>query len=168
MQGILPFGQPAKRCSFCGVVKPLDDFHRARKRGDGRQTVCRECNIRQMIRYHAENPELCRARIKTRADRLKGINRTRVMEYLLEHPCVDCGMADPVTLEFDHLRDKWLNVSELSNRAIPWEVVAQEIGKCEVVCANCHRRRTCERLDSFRVRALRELRRQQGAEPGDR
>lgn len=33
----------SKRCSRCGEVKPLDDFHRHRSRRDGRQPFCKAC-----------------------------------------------------------------------------------------------------------------------------
>ena len=67
-----------------------------------------------------------------------------VVAYLREHPCVDCGEEDPVVLEFDHLRDKKFPISKgLTDRN--WQDVLDEIAKCEVVCANCHRRRTAKR-----------------------
>ena len=62
---------------------------------------------------------------------------------------MDCGQNDPVVLEFDHLRDKRFNVgSGLPYRN--WESILAEIQKCEVVCANCHRRRTSRRIGAVR------------------
>ncbi len=72
------------------------------------------------------------------------------MKYFSTHPCCDCGETDPLVLEFDHLRDKRFNIGS----ALPyrnWESILAEIEKCEVVCANCHRRRTGRRLGSVRV-----------------
>ena len=71
-----------------------------------------------------------------------------MIQYLLAHPCVDCGIGDPVVLEFDHLPE-FTKSFEIA-RAIPastrsWSTIAEEIAKCEVVCANCHRRRTAMR-----------------------
>jgi hypothetical protein len=67
-----------------------------------------------------------------------------LLAYLREHPCVDCGESDPVVLEFDHLRDKEFCVGQgFWDRR--WQSVLDEIAKCEVVCANCHRRRTARR-----------------------
>jgi hypothetical protein len=67
-----------------------------------------------------------------------------LIAYLDEHPCVDCDETDPLELEFDHLRDKEFAISS-GFRERNWESVLEEIGKCEVVCANCHRRRTARR-----------------------
>jgi hypothetical protein len=36
-------------------------------------------------------------------------------------------------------------------RGWPWSTVRAEIAKCEVVCSNCHRRRTYDRQGSWRV-----------------
>jgi hypothetical protein len=49
-----------------------------------------------------------------------------------------------MVLEFDHLRDKEFSISKgLVDRN--WQSVLDEIAKCDVVCANCHRRRTAKR-----------------------
>jgi hypothetical protein len=67
-----------------------------------------------------------------------------IVAYLREHPCADCGEADPLVLEFDHLRDKKFSIASVW-RDHKWETVLDEMAKCEVVCANCHRRRTARR-----------------------
>lgn len=67
-----------------------------------------------------------------------------LVDYLREHPCADCGETDPVVLEFDHLRDKKFGIGK-GFRERKWESVLEEIAKCDVVCANCHRRRTAKR-----------------------
>ena len=150
----LPFDdlpEPTKRCSRCKEVKSYSAFHRDRSRRDGIQAYCRECNIAVAKQFHAKNPDHCRARISRRAKRLRVANQVRVFRYLLEHPCCDCGEADPVVLEFDHVSGtKVANVSALLLKE--WRVILEEIAKCEVVCANCHRRRTAERLGSLRFR----------------
>lgn len=79
----------------------------------------------------------------------------RLHQYYLSHPCVDCGETDPVVLvvlECDHLQDKLMDVSNMIRRVWAWRRIALEIAKCDVVCANCHRRRTYRRGNSLRSR----------------
>lgn len=67
----------------------------------------------------------------------------RIRAYLSAHPCVDCGEANIVTLDFDHTNatTKTMAVGAMVGRR-SWEAIEAEIGKCVVRCANCHRRRT--------------------------
>jgi hypothetical protein len=74
-------------------------------------------------------------------------NRRFVEEYLLSHPCVDCGLLDPLVMEFDHVRGRKRSaVSTLVSAAASIIVIQTEIAKCVVRCANCHRRRTAVTL----------------------
>ena len=57
-------------------------------------------------------------------------------DYLKKHPCVDCGEKNPIVLEFDHLRDKLIEVSRLVQYT-SINKVQSEIEKCEIRCANC-------------------------------
>jgi hypothetical protein len=49
-------------------------------------------------------------------------------------------------LDFDHLKDKKYNISRMIHDGFSWAAIKKEIAKCEVVCANCHRVRTHNRL----------------------
>lgn len=70
------------------------------------------------------------------------------MKYLETHPCVDCGENDPVVLEFDHVRgEKEFNIADVARNAVGREKLQEEIQKCEVRCANCHRRKTKRERD---------------------
>ena len=67
-----------------------------------------------------------------------------LLDFFAENPCLDCGEKDPIVLEFDHLGDKDFNIAK-GIRDRNWKTVLAEIAKCDVVCANCHRRRTARR-----------------------
>ena len=136
-----------KRCSTCKVVKPLDAFNRLRSAKDGRQHACRECNAA----YHSANWDRHMGQIRARRKRRKAAARAFILDHLRAHPCTDCGETDIVVLEFDHLRDKRANVSSLMSTSEIWRI-EEEIAKCEVVCANCHRRRTARRANTYRHR----------------
>jgi hypothetical protein len=88
---------------------------------------------------------------EARRKRERAESRTRyLIEYFRAHPCADCGESDPLVLEFDHLRDKRFEVTnQFASRN--WQEILDEISKCEVVCANCHRRRTARRAGYLRA-----------------
>ena len=102
--------------------------------------------------YHKEYYKTRRDKAKLRKstkDRSKKI-RQQVWDYLLEHPCVDCGISDPVVLEFDHVTDdKVITISKAMQRGWAYDKILSEISKCEVRCANCHRRRTHIQFNRF-------------------
>jgi hypothetical protein len=61
--------------------------------------------------------------------------------------CVDCAIRYPYyVMDFDHVRGaKLAAIGHLVNSTVPLQVLLDEIAKCEVVCANCHRERTHQR-----------------------
>jgi hypothetical protein len=76
--------------------------------------------------------------------------RGKVYDYLSIHSCVDCGESDPVVLEFDHVREKkeW-DIAKMLTQAYSWDTILKEIAKCDVRCANCHKRRTAKQFGYY-------------------
>lgn len=56
--------------------------------------------------------------------------------------CQQCGEMDPACLDFHHLNpeEKSFNVGGLKGGLHNPEKVREEIAKCVVLCANCHRK----------------------------
>lgn len=139
---------PSKYCPDCGHNKPLADFHKDKCRKDGYHIYCKiHHNLRQKQytdknRKKINNQKLYRRQTHT--------NRKKLLEYLQNHPCVDCGETDVIVLEFDHLSDKKYNVARLVATSSTWTKIETEIRKCEVVCANCHRRRTAKKFNYWK------------------
>jgi hypothetical protein len=93
-----------------------------------------------------------RHRNKTHNGERRIRNTQYVWDYLREHPCIVCGESDPVVLDFDH-RDsghKRGNICDMSRCSLGLETIKEEIGKCDILCANCHRRRTAEQQDWYK------------------
>jgi L-lysine 2,3-aminomutase len=117
--------------------------------------MCRSCRSAYHRRHYLANKRQYIAHA-AKSKKRQRIKRTRlILEFFATHPCVDCGETDPVVLEFDHLHDKAFEVTQgLEWRS--WQRILEEIEKCEVVCANCHRRRTARRRGALRVALLAE------------
>lgn len=75
-----------------------------------------------------------------------------MLTHLDGRSCVDCGENDPVVLEFDH-RDGVEKEDAVARLIVScrWAEVAAEIAKCDVRCANCHRRRTAAQFGWARL-----------------
>lgn len=126
----------------------LSEFNVRAASPDGRQSVCRRCNAVRSRRYYAENLEKHRKAVAAQVAKTRAAHLERIGEYLLEHPCVDCGEADIRVLDFDHRdgEDKTGEVMKLAKAAYSWRRVSAEIAKCDVRCRNCHAKVTYERL----------------------
>lgn len=70
--------------------------------------------------------------------------RAALLEFLLTKRCIDCGENDPVVLEFDHVdsKKKFKGIGTMLSGHYSWKSVLGEIEKCEIRCANCHRKKT--------------------------
>ncbi len=62
-----------------------------------------------------------------------------ISQHLATHPCVDCGIANPALLDFDHVRgSKLFAISDALYERVTRSELRQEIEKCEIRCRNCH------------------------------
>jgi hypothetical protein len=125
-----------KRCSRCGLNKPLAEFNVSNE--FGHQFYCRDCQGA----WYRDNRTRHIANVTVNTERYRGRNIAFVLEYLKSHPCVDCGETDPMVLEFDHVRGKRHTISKLKWASASLEDIEQEIARCDVRCVNCHIRRT--------------------------
>ncbi len=76
----------------------------------------------------------------------------REISKIKSKPCMDCaGTFPPCAMDFDHLdpTTKLANIGNMRGRA--WAKVLAEIGKCDLVCSNCHRVRTDQRRQAKRA-----------------
>lgn len=132
-----------KRCTRCKREKSLDEFNFKIKSKGLRQYHCKDCS-RLYVRSHYErNRKYYLFKARKRNARIRREIKTYIWTYLSNHPCEDCGERDPIVLEFDHISDK---INDIANmyRNYTLTIVKEEINKCQVRCANCHRRKTAK------------------------
>lgn len=128
-----------KVCSKCKKEKPRSEFNTRGKAQWNKGKLRSQCKVCEKS-YQSQTPEKVLARVYATRKR----NKEFLWKYLLEHPCIDCGETDPIVLEPDHLdpTQKTDGVSRLVHNTRSLAAIEAELDKCEIVCANCHRRRT--------------------------
>lgn len=133
------------------MIKGTDDYSRHPPEIGKRDPYCRPCRAEYGREHYEKNRQRYIDQAKKRTEKVLAERMQFLLEHFSSHPCVDCGETDVAVLEFDHLGEKAFNVSS-GVRDRGEEAFYEEIAKCEVVCANCHRRRTARRGGFFRTR----------------
>lgn len=141
-----------KLCTKCKASKPLEEFYKNVRSKDGLQHRCIVCV--KACEKEAYGNDVRKEQIKSVNSKNSLRNQELFWQYLLRHPCVDCGESNPLTLEMDHvvrLNDgKVKRVSGMLHGGFAWRTIEAEIAKCEVRCASCHTIRTAEQNESWR------------------
>lgn len=125
-----------KVCNSCNEEKTLDDFRRDKNRIDGRRSSCKICDrSRQMSLWHERYSEKYKERRQAaRDDRRQLINEAKTCG------CIFCGEKEPVCLDFHHVNEEEKDYGVSAMLTFSRERILEEIAKCIVVCANCHRK----------------------------
>jgi hypothetical protein len=103
------------------------------------------------ISHHLGNGQKEKARNRQTVSRHK--NRTWMKDYKESRPCADCGEFYPAhVMDFDHLpdHDKSFGLANAHSHISSLSKIQEEVLKCDVVCANCHRVRTFNRKQHLR------------------
>ena len=133
-----------KQCIKCKNIKNISQFNFKNKITGRRNARCKTCTRRDIRKAYYKKREYYVAYRYKRNEMIRSQIRKFVYGYLSIHSCVDCGVNDPIILQFDHVRGvKKESVSYMANsRRFSLQDIVKEIEKCEVRCANCHTRKT--------------------------
>lgn len=128
-----------KQCGMCKELLPkTDEFFATRKdrKENEFQHNCRECQ-KEYRKKHYENNKIKyvnKAKLQTKkmVDWFLGIKS--------KLKCEVCGEDRHWVLDFHHTdpKQKDFEVSKMI-RSVSKETILNEISKCKVLCANCHR-----------------------------
>lgn len=134
----------AKQCYKCTLTKPLEDFHFKSKDRTKRSDLCKVCQNEYVKGHYQLKKKKYLAKAQERR-----IRYTQLIRDLKESkPCMDCKQKYPAcVMDFDH-RDpskKKGTISIMVSKSGIDKTLA-EIKKCDLVCSNCHRIRTDNRL----------------------
>jgi hypothetical protein len=126
-----------KKCTDCLEMKDITEFSINKTKKDNHNYRCKVCQRRYFKRYYIKNKQRHIDRVKER------ITKTQkwLREYKDSLKCEKCGFDNPLALDFHHIDpiEKEMTISSivLTGRSI--SRILEEITKCTVLCANCHR-----------------------------
>jgi len=108
---------------------------------DGCEPLCANCHKKR----HDRRPSVVReetAPPRTKRERLQ----QWTVEYRRHTGCQRCSEADPVCLQFHHSdpEGKTASVGKLISDSAPEAEIREEVSRCIVLCANCHRKEHVE------------------------
>ncbi len=100
--------------------------------------VSKEANRAYQKKWYEANKEIHKQRVA----RQKKRSRDWFNEYKQGLSCARCGEADIACLDFHHTdpTTKEFAIGVGAHRGRSVETLLAEIAKCEVICANCHRK----------------------------
>ena len=134
-----------KTCIVCKQNKPTSEFNKNKNHTDGLSKFCRDCCKASNKKYYENNKRKSHDARNELRKKQRVLCKKLVWDYLKDHPCVDCGESDPVVLEFDHVRGvKAYNICNMRAQGYSLVTLMDEISKCVIRCANCHKRKTAK------------------------
>lgn len=111
-----------KVCSKCGIEKPITEFYKHGRNSKGEQTYRSDCKKCQHL-YDANRYAVRHT--------FEDAQRTK---------CAKCGETRKELLHFHHIdpTQKKFTIGKTRNYSL--EKIQEEINKCIVLCASCHKK----------------------------
>jgi hypothetical protein len=136
-----------KRCARCKKRRPFADFTKNASSKDGLNHSCKLCHRAYTRQHYAANKSYYLAKSKQHNAKIKAF-----IDSLKVGPCSDCkNTFNPWQMDFDHARgEKEILIAYIRSRGLSRKRLLEELRKCDLVCANCHRQRTHERRVGLR------------------
>lgn len=123
-----------KTCSKCKIPKELKEFNKNKKTKDKLSSYCRECVRKVSKKYYYENQSRLLTNFRGKNDWVLSLKESG--------ECKKCGFNTHLAaLDFHHLEPskKEFGVSSRAYSTKDRESIKNEIKKCIILCANCHR-----------------------------
>lgn len=134
-----------KKCYMCKKEKEFSSFSKKTSSKDGYQSRCNDCMSKTMSAIYYRNVKdwnnKCR---KNKARKYIWVNNIKS-----ESGCSFCKEKDFCCLEFHHKTpsQKEYEISKMISNSVSDNRIKEEIKKCIVICANCHRKLHANRFN---------------------
>lgn len=127
-----------KFCTKCKIEKDESEFNFKNKSLGKLSSNCKDCQKIMKDNHYKNNRERYLKRNSER--RISYIQW--FSEFKLTLKCEVCGENHPATLDFHHEdpNEKEYGISVMIHNTHHKDRILEEISKCKVLCANCHRK----------------------------
>ncbi len=140
-----------KTCSRCKMLLNEIDFN-WKKQNVRKSSYCKKCSRLYIKEHYLSHRKYYLDKAKKRNEFVRSQTCNLIKNYLLLHPCIDCGENDLNVLEFDH-KDPAIKIDTVSHiiqRKLSQQKLLDEMSKCDIRCANCHRKKTNRENNSWK------------------
>jgi len=125
-----------KYCSKCQEVKEFSEFYKSKRTKDGLHGYCKVCDKKRRGEWYAKNKNLVLER-----QRLQRIEQREWFNDLKSKlKCEICEEQHPAIIDFHHRDPKEKKFSLGNHRSYTKKGILEEMRKCDILCANCHRK----------------------------
>ena len=111
-----------KICTKCKKELPITDFNWRNKSKGTRRSECKYCHSQYMRNKYQEK-------------------KTTVQDLKSQCKCAKCGESRGYVLDYHHInpKEKEQTIARMTSNYYSLDNIYDEINKCIVLCANCHR-----------------------------
>lgn len=149
-----------KTCTKCNTPNDIEQFSFKSIKKNLRHSWCKTCAATEKTAWYQRNRRAHILKNRARGEEYRKQNELNLINYLEQHPCIDCGEECILVLEFDHEKqeDKIDSISQLLTNRCSWKTILKEIEKCSVRCANCHRKKTAKQSNNYKYKYISQRR----------
>lgn len=131
----VPIINGKKVCNVCKIPKKLIDFHINKSCVEGFTGTCRRCNRVRINKWYKDN----RKRRQEEAN-IRNQKRKTDLVNKFGNKCFDCKRTFPLCVyDFHHLDNSTKDMNPSKALTMKVERMNEELEKCVMLCANCHR-----------------------------
>ncbi len=143
-----------KICTKCQQQLPITSYNvkKINKNGTPQlQSLCKECNKVYQKQHYVSNKD----HYANKARNWEKDYRIKVYSTLMkicQDGCVECGEKSFECLQFNHIdpSNKTDSVSSMITNSKNLNVILEEVKKCEILCANCHAKKTAKQFGWYK------------------
>lgn len=126
-----------KRCARCKENLPLELFRPRADQLGNHHSYCIPCDRAASRDHYNNNKDYYLEKNRRRKKELQ----CWLQKYKSNHPCQYCGESRHYVLVFHHrdASEKDADIAKMLSNSVSVDRMLDEISKCDVLCANCHR-----------------------------